>query len=89
MKNKKIIWRTLLIIGIIPFAIPLISGIDSFINGYCVFCLTDCKCEYGFTALKDSIFMYSWIFWPTYIIGIILIIISIVKLKNKITNIRK
>ena len=31
----------------------------------------------------DSIILYSFIFWPTYIVGVILIVLSIKKLRGK------
>lgn len=83
MKNKKIIWIALLAVGIIPFAVPLIIGIYDSINGFSGLCFFQCDNYYGLNALLDSIYLYSFIFWPTYIIGIILIIISIIKLKYK------
>jgi len=85
--KRKIIWIILLIIGIIPFAIPLTAGIYDSINGFSGICFLSCDKSYGFEALRDSIILYSYICWPTYIIGIILIIISIIKLKKLSNNI--
>lgn len=82
-KNKKLIWIVLLFIGIIPFVIPLIAGIYDSITGFSGLCFIECDNYYGFQAFIDSIYLYSFIFWPTYIIGAILIILSIIKLKNK------
>lgn len=83
MKNKKIIWIILMIVGIISFVIPLILGICAFINGFKGLCFWQCDYYYGFKALIDSIYLYSFMFWPTYIIGFILIVLSIMKLKRK------
>ena len=82
MKKKKIVWISLLIVGIIPFAIPLIAGIYDSITGFSGLCFIECDNYYGFQAFIDSIYLYSFIFWPIYIIGVILIILSIIKLKN-------
>ena len=79
MKNKKIIWKILLFIGIFPFSIPILLGIlsffvgFSFLSGYSI----------GFEGMFGAIAIYSFLFWPTYIIGTILIILSAIKLKNK------
>lgn len=81
-KKKKIVWISLLIVGIIPFAIPLIAGIYDSLIGFSGLCFIECDNYYGFQAFIDSIYLYSFIFWPTYIIGVILIILSIIKLKN-------
>ena len=82
MKNKKIIWTFVLILGIISFVMPLIAGIYYSINGFTFLCFADCTIEYGFSAFKDVIFIYSWLMWPTYIVGGILIVLSIIKLKK-------
>jgi len=84
MKNKTI-WIILLIVGIIPFIIPLIAGIYDSVNGIPsgLLCFSDCEYNYGFQAFIDSIYLYSFVFWPTYIVGVILIVISIIKLRNK------
>ena len=82
MKSKKI-WKILLFLGIIPIAIPLVDGIYSSITGFSGLCFgSGCISKYGFKAFIDSIFLYSFIFWPTYIIGLILIIISMIKIKK-------
>ena len=82
MKNKKLIWKFLLIIGSTFFIVPLGAGIYHSITGFSGLCLFDCNSYYGFKAFKDSIILYSFICWPTYIIGSILIILSIFKLKK-------
>ena len=83
MKRK--FWIILLIIGIIPFVVSLIIGIYSSINGVSssLLCFGSCEYYYGFKAFIDSIIWYLIIFWPIYIIGIILIIISTIKLKKR------
>ena len=83
MNKKKIIWIILLVVGIIPFIIPLISGIYDSINGFAGICFADCTYDYGFSAFRDVILLYSWLMWPTYIVGGILIVLSIIKLKRK------
>ena len=56
MKNKKIVWISLLIVGIIPFAIPLIAGIYDFLTGFSGLCFIECDNYYGFKAFIDSIY---------------------------------
>jgi len=82
MGKKKILWIILLIVGIIPFSIPLTMGIYDSINGFSGLCFVGCINYYGLQAFIDSIYLYSFIFWPTYIIGAILIILSIIMLKK-------
>ena len=81
--KKKILWIILLILGIIPFIMPLISGIYDAIYGYTELLCFDCTKEYGIKAFINSIYLYSAFFYPTYIIGFILMFISIIKLKKK------
>ena len=83
---KRRLWIGLFIIGIISFVIPLIIGIYFSISGFSGLCLLQCKYYYGFKAFFDSIQLYSYVFWPTYVIGIILIIISTMKLKKMKRN---
>ena len=66
MKNKRL-WWLLLAIGIIPFAAPLIAFMYEMINS-------------SSWTLVDWLILYSFIHWPTYIIGFILIAISTYKL---------
>lgn len=81
--NKKLIWIVALIVGIIPLIIPLINGIKEAINGFTPFCILECKYIYGFEAFVVSIKMYSIMYGVTYIIGIALIFLSIIKLIKK------
>ena len=76
-------WIVLLIVGIIPLAAPLVYGIYNSINGFSGLCLWTCHYDYGFKAFIGSIILYSFIFWPTYIIGIVLVFKSVKKLKSK------
>jgi len=83
MKRKKILWKVLLIIGIIPFVVSFLVGIYDSIAGFSGICFVGCEKIYGLKAFKESIYLYSFIFWPTYIVGIILIILSTAKIKIK------
>ena len=85
MKHKKI-WIILLVIGIIFFAIPLTVGIYDSINGFSGICFVGCEKYYGIKAFIDSIYLYSYIFWPTNILSIILKILSIIKLNKKLSG---
>jgi uncharacterized membrane protein len=79
---KKVIGIILIIIGAIPLILPIITGIYSAINGYSGLCLWPCTNYYGFTAFIDSVFIYSVLLWPTYIIGIVLIVVGIILIKK-------
>lgn len=80
--KKKILWKSLLIIGIIPFIAVLFYGLLSSINGFSGICIVSCKKYYGLLAFRDSVILYSFVFWPSYILGLVLILISILKLKK-------
>ena len=73
---KKKVSFILLILGLLPFVILLCGGIYSAINGFSG--LTISMKQYGIDAFIDWIILWSFVYWPTYIIGIVLIIISIV-----------
>ncbi|MBE5947681.1 MAG: hypothetical protein E7261_01500 [Lachnospiraceae bacterium] len=68
MKNK-LIWKILLFIGIIPLIIPFILGFY--------------RMSIESWTLPDWLIMYSFVYWPTYIVGLVLITISIFKLAKK------
>ena len=68
MKNKKL-WWFLLIIGIIPFVIPFIGYVYEMLNS-------------SSWTLVDWLVLYSFVCWPTYIVGLILIILSAYKLRK-------
>ena len=82
MRKRKCKCNILLLVGIIPLIIPIIGGIYDSITGFSGLCFSSCNNYYGFKAFVNSVYLYSFIFWPTYIISIILIIFSIIKLKK-------
>lgn len=75
MKSRKWVWTMLLLLGSIPFLVAF---------GYCfVSSLLDRGGPVWKMSFVDYLFGYSFLYWPTYVIGIILIAISVGKLKNK------
>ena len=48
----------------------------------------NCTKYYGFSAFIDTIIWISYVFWPFYIVGLVLIIISIFKLLKNKTDIK-
>ena len=64
----KNIWNYLFYAGFLPFAVPIFMAV------------------YSMSVEKwnffDWILLYSVIYWPTYIVGIILILIAVRKRKN-------
>lgn len=74
-KNRKVFWKVLLVIGILPFAIPLLISFISAIFGLGLFYAE------GLSGI-DFLVLWSFIFWPTYVIGVFAIIISIIKIND-------
>ncbi len=60
------IWKVLLVLGIFPFVLPLVLG------AY--------RMSIESWTMIDWLVMYSFIYWPTYVVGIILLIVSLKKL---------
>ena len=58
--------KILFILGLIPFIIPTLLSIYTI----------SVQSDFNFF---EYIFLYSFLYWPTYILGIVLIIISIKK----------
>ena len=67
MKNKKPFWITLLILGICPIAFPFVTYLYQTLLSKT-------------WTLLDWLIMYSYLYWPTYLIGILLIAFSTVQL---------
>lgn len=67
--KKKLFWKILLFIGIIPLIIPFVLGFY--------------RMSIESWTLPDWLIMYSFVYWPTYIVGLVLITISIFKLAKK------
>ena len=64
--SKKIIWKLLLVIGIIPFIVPFVLGL---------YRMSIESWNYG-----DWLILYSFVYWPTYLVGLVLVAVSIFKL---------
>ena len=66
MKNKRL-WWFLLAVGLIPFAAPFIGFAYEMLNS-------------SSWSLMDWLVLYSFVYWPTYLVGLALIAISVYKL---------
>lgn len=90
--GNKGVYIFLLVIGSLAFVVPIVWGIIRAINGdnLGVICISDCKIEYGFPVFRDFLLFYSIVYWPTYIVGLILIFFASYHLgKIKKQNITK
>ena len=56
------IWNILMGLGYLPFATALVFSVYNTVSG-------------GW-AFFDCLFLYSFLYWPTYIVGLILIFIA-------------
>ena len=77
MKKKTALWITLLVIGTVPFVLALLLSVNAAVNG---FSFLWAPAEYGFEAFTGYLLMFSYLYWPGYIIGLILIIAALVAL---------
>lgn len=75
MKKKKVLWITLFIIGTLPFLIALVGCLNAANNG---FAFLWGPAEYGLEAFGGYLLLFSYLFWPGYIIGLLLIIVAII-----------
>jgi len=64
--KKKFIWKLLLALGICLFILPFVAGLY--------------RMSIESWKMIDWLVMYSFIYWPTYILGLLLIVLSINKL---------
>ena len=72
MKRGKWIWKILLLLGTAPFL---------FAFGFCLVTrlLDPGGGMFSHTSFLEYLFMWSCLYWPTYVIGIILIVLSVIK----------
>ena len=66
--KKTLVWKVLLAFGVCPFALPLILGTYNM--------------SINLWSLADWLILYSYLYWHTYVIGIVLIAFSVYKLKK-------
>ena len=66
--DQSLIRKILLILGVLPFILPLIVGIY--------------KISIESWKLLDWLIMYSFLYYPTYIIGVVLILIAVLMRKK-------
>jgi len=64
--KKKFIWKLLLALGICLFILPFVAGLY--------------RMSIESWKMIDWLVMYSFIYWSTYILGLLLIVLSINKL---------
>ena len=64
--KKGLLWKILCFIGICPFICPFLLS----------------PTRMSTWTLFDWLIMYSFIYWPTYIAGAVLIILSVYKIKR-------
>lgn len=66
--NKTLLWKILLVLGICPLAAPFLTGLYS-------------VCTESW-SLFDWLVLWSYLYWPTYFLGLGLILLSARKLKR-------
>ena len=67
--KKKMKWKIVLAIGVCPFILPIIAGIY--------------KMSIETWTMLDWLIMYSFIYWPTYIIGFVMILVAVNRLLSE------
>lgn len=82
MKNKKRIGTLLLILGCLPFAVVAGFGIYHAIVGFSGLSIAG-PAVYGFAAFMDFVILASYLYWPAYLVGAVLIAAGIVVLRKK------
>lgn len=76
---KKTKWKILLFLGTVPFLWAILNGIWAAVNGFSGLAISSPP-TYGFAAFADWIILYSFVYWPTYVVGLILILWAAAKL---------
>ena len=70
---KKLLWKLLFLAGlVVPFILPIVIGLYTMtIESWILF---------------DWLVLYSFVYWPTYLLGLIVIVISLVGIFKKEKN---
>lgn len=71
-KNKRF-WQVILLIGCLPFLICLWQGLNGAINGFSI--LWEAA-DYGWDGFLCGVIVWSFVYWPTYLVGLMLILVS-------------
>lgn len=75
MKRGRWIWRLLFLVGVSPFLVAA---------GYClVTYLLSSDFLFPKATFWELLFLYSLLYWPTYVLGLALIALSAVMLRKK------
>ena len=80
--KKRTFWKVLLCIGFLPFVIALGSGMYAGITGFSGLVISGAP-VYDFAAFMDWMILYSYLYWSTYVIGLVLIVVSLVQLRKR------
>ena len=69
---KKFLWKVIFLAGLLPFIFPIVLGLYTMtIESWILF---------------DWLVLYSFVYWPTYLLGLIVIVISLVGIFKKEKN---
>lgn len=68
MMNGSKGWKGVFLLGLVPFFLPVCVGLY--------------RMSIESWTLFDFIVLYSFLYWPTYVIGLILIVLSAVQLRK-------
>ena len=66
--SRRGLWRALLARGIVPFVLPILIGLY--------------RMQIESWTLPEWLVLYSFLYWPTYLAGLVLILLSVWKLKH-------
>ena len=72
---KKLLWKLLFLAGLVPFILPIVIGL---------YTMTIESWDY-----LDWLILYSYVYWPTYVAGIILMGISLAGIIHQKTQEKK
>lgn len=71
--KRKGFWWALLCIGCLPYLACLWTGIDAAFTGISFLWSAP---DYGWEGFLTAIVVWSYLFWPAYLVGLMLIMIS-------------
>ena len=82
LMKKNLPWKILFAIGTLPFFAVILSGFYKALTGFSGLAFKSPP-SYGLTAFFDWVVLFSYLFWPFYIIGGLLMVVSIAVMLTK------
>ena len=77
IRSRKFLWGLIRFVGLLPFILCLLCGLQAAFNGISFLWS---PADYGLAGFATAVLFWSYVYWPTYLIGLALIVFASVKI---------